>query len=552
MKYNLSLSDTEDNMSYYRVPIPINEPIHAYAPGSPDYKALQAALKELKNQYIEIPLFIDGEEIKTGKKVEITSPHNHKQTLGCYYVGDEGEINKAIESSLEAQKTWSLLPWEQRAAVFLKAADLLTGPYRHLMNAATMLAHSKTVFQAEIDAVCELADFWRFNCHYADQIYEIQPLSVRGVWDRIDHRPLEGFIFAVTPFNFVSINGNLPTAPAIMGNVTIWKPASTAAYTSHFLMKIFREAGMPPGVINMIFAPGAKIGSLVLKNPHLAGVHFTGSTPTFQSMWRTIGENIAGYKAYPRLVGETGGKDFIVAHPSCDADALVTAIVRGAFEFQGQKCSAASRCYIAESVWGAIKDKLAKQVGELKMGDPEDHTNFVNAIIDGNAFDTITEYIDFAKNAKDAEVLVGGEYDKSKGYYIKPTIVVTTDPHFKLMEEEIFGPVVTIYVYKDNEYAKTLHLCDQTSPYSLTGAVFATDRKAIELAERTLRQAAGNFYINDKPTGAVVGQQPFGGGRASGTNDKAGGIQNMLRWTSPRSVKENFVPPTDYRYPFMG
>ncbi len=539
-------------MSYYRVPQPVNEPIHDYAPGSADYKALQAALKELKNQYIEIPLFIDGEEIKTDKKVEITSPHNHKQKLGCYYVGDETEIKKAIESSLEAQKTWSLLPWEQRAAVFLKAADLLTGPYRHIMNAATMLAHSKTVFQAEIDAVCELADFWRFNCHYADQIYDIQPLSVRGIWDRIDHRPLEGFIFAVTPFNFVSINGNLPTAPAIMGNVSIWKPASTAAYTSHFLMKIFREAGMPAGVINMIFAPGAKIGNLVLKDPHLAGVHFTGSTPTFHTMWRTIGENIANYKAYPRLVGETGGKDFIVAHPSCNADALVTAIVRGAFEFQGQKCSAASRCYVAESVWGKIKDKLTKQVGELKMGDPEDHENFVNAIIDGNAFDTIAEYIDFARNAKDAEILVGGEYDKSKGYYIKPTIVVTTDPRFKLMEEEIFGPVMTIYVYKDDEFAKTLHTCDQTSPYSLTGAVFATDRKAIELAERTLRNAAGNFYINDKPTGAVVGQQPFGGGRASGTNDKAGGIQNMLRWTSPRSVKETFVPPTDYRYPFMG
>ena len=539
-------------MSYYRVPPPVNEPIHDYAPGSADYKALQEALKELKNQYIEIPLFINGEEVKTGKKVEITAPHDHKLKLGCYYVGDAAEINKAIETSLEAQKTWSLLPWEQRAAVFLKAADLLAGPYRHIMNAATMLAHSKNVYQAEIDAVCELVDFWRFNCNYADQIYAIQPLSARGIWDRTDHRPLEGFVFAVTPFNFVSINGNLPTAPAIMGNVSVWKPASTAAYTSYFLMKILREAGLPDGVINMIFAPGSKVGSLVLKNPNLAGVHFTGSTPVFHTMWKTIGENIANYKAYPRLVGETGGKDFIVAHPSCNADAVVTAILRGAFEFQGQKCSAASRCYIAESVWAKIKDKLVKQVNELKMGDPEDHKNFINAVIDEGAFDTITEYIDFAKNAKDAEIISGGEYDKAKGYYIKPTIVVTTDPHFRLMEEEIFGPVVTIYAYKDDEYAKTLHTCDQTSIYSLTGAVFATDRKAVELAERTLRTAAGNFYIDDKPTGAVVGQQPFGGGRASGTNDKAGGIQNMLRWTSPRSVKENFVPPTDYKYPFMG
>jgi 1-pyrroline-5-carboxylate dehydrogenase len=453
---------------------------------------------------------------------------------------------------LEAQKTWAHFPWEHRAAIFLKAADLLTGPYRELINAATMLAHSKTIFQAEIDAVCELADFFRFNAYFMQEIYKWQPESSKGIWDRSDYRPLEGFVFAVTPFNFVSINGNLPTAPAMLGNVSVWKPASTAVYTSHFLMQIFREAGLPPGVINLVFARGAAIGDTVLRNPHLAGIHFTGSTAVFQNMWKTVGTNIASYKSYPRIVGETGGKEFIIAHKSSVPAQVATAITRGAFEFQGQKCSAASRCYLPKSLWPDIKTLLQEQVNSIKMGSPEDFTCFFNAVIDEAAFDSITAYIDYAKDRDDHEFIAGGSYDKAKGYFIEPTVIVTTDPHSKLMEEEIFGPVVTLYVYEDDEYAQTLHVLDQTSPYALTGAVFATDRQAAMLAERTLRNAAGNFYINDKPTGAVVGQQPFGGARASGTNDKAGGVQNMVRWTSPRSIKENFIPPTDYRYPFMG
>ena len=539
-------------MSIYNIPVPENEPILDYAPGSPEKIELEKALAELKANPVEIPMFINGEEVRTDTKIEITSPHNHNLKLGFYYQGGEAEVKKAVDSALEAQKTWALVPWEHRAAIFLKAAELIAGPYRAKINAATMLAHSKNIFQAEIDAVCELVDFLRFNAYYMQQIYEIQPESAPMIWDRLEHRPLEGFIFAVTPFNFVSINGNLPTAPTMLGNVSVWKPASTAAYTSHFLMQVLREAGLPAGVVNMIFARGAAIGGTVLRNKHLAGIHFTGSTPVFHTMWKTVGENIANYRSYPRIVGETGGKDFIIAHRSADAEALTTAIVRGAFEFQGQKCSAASRAYIPKTIWGEIKDNLVSQVKELKMGDPEDHTNFINAVIDESAFDSITTYIDYAKKSKDAEILVGGNYDKSKGYFIEPTVVLTTDPHFKLMEEEIFGPVMTIYVYKDDEFAQTLHLVDTTSPYSLTGAVFSQDRQAIQLAERALRNAAGNFYINDKPTGAVVGQQPFGGGRASGTNDKAGGIQNMLRWTSPRTIKENFTPPKNYRYPFMG
>ena len=536
----------------YRVPLPKNEPILDYAPGSSERKQLEAALKQLKANPVEIPLVIGGQEITTDKKIKITAPHDHSLVLGHYYQGGEKEVKMAVAAALEAQKSWQFLPWEQRAAIFLRAAELLAGKYRHLMNAATMLAHSKTIFQAEIDAVCELVDFYRYNVHYAQQIMDIQPGNAPGIWDRLDHRPLEGFVFAVTPFNFVSINGNLPMAPAIMGNVTVWKPASTATYTSHLLMKIFLEAGMPAGVINMIFARGSAIGESVLRNPNLAGIHFTGSTGVFHMMWKTIGENIATYKAYPRIVGETGGKDFIFAHNSCNVDQLSTAILRGGYEFQGQKCSAASRCYIPESIWPELKTKLVDGMKSFKMGSPEDFTNFITAVIDESAFNTITEYIDYAKNAKDAEIIAGGNYDGSKGWFIEPTLVVTTDPHFRLMEEEIFGPVVTLYVYKDDEYANALHTCDQTSIYALTGAIFATDRNAVALAERTLRHAAGNFYINDKPTGAVVGQQPFGGGRASGTNDKAGGIQNMLRWTSPRSVKETLVAPTDYRYPFMG
>ncbi len=539
-------------MSRFNVPYPENEPILNYAPGSPERAELQKALANLKANQIEIPLVINGKEVMTDKKIDITAPHNHNLKLGFYYQGGEEEVAAAVEAAVEAQKTWALVPWEHRAAIFLKAADLLAGPYRHIMNAATMLAHSKTIYQAEIDAVCELVDFWRFNVHYMQEIYEIQPESAPGIWDRLDHRPLEGFIFAVTPFNFVSINGNLPTAPAMLGNVAVWKPASTATYTSHLLMKILREAGLPAGVINMIFARGAAIGDTVLKNKHLAGIHFTGSTAVFQNMWKTVGENIANYRCYPRIVGETGGKDFIFAHASADVDQLVTAMVRGSFEFQGQKCSASSRCYIPKSLWPEVKEKFVAQVGELKMGDPEDFSNFVNAIIDESAFDSITAYIDHARSASTDEILIGGNYDKSKGYFIEPTAILTSDPHSKTIEEEIFGPVVTIYVYENADFAKTLHLCDTTSPYALTGAIFARDRKAIELAERALRYAAGNFYINDKPTGAVVGQQPFGGGRASGTNDKAGGIQNMLRWASPRSIKENFVAAKSYKYPFMG
>ncbi len=539
-------------MGIFRVPPPKNEPIRGYAPGSDDHKALKAELKRLKSTPIEIPMVIDGESVTTDKKIEIKPPHDLGTVIANYHQGSKAEVARAVETALEAQKTWQHFSWEHRAAIFLKAADLLAGPYRHTMNAACMLAHSKTIYQSEIDAVCELADFWRFNAYYMEQIYDLQPESSHQIWDRVDHRPLEGFVFAVTPFNFVSINGNLPTAPAMLGNVAVWKPASTAIYTSYFIMKILQEAGLPKGVINMVFARGADIGDAVLKNPNLAGIHFTGSTGVFQNMWKTIGDNIAGYKSYPRIVGETGGKDFIFAHNSADPAEVATAITRGGFEYQGQKCSAASRCYLPKSTWPKTKEILLKQLGELKMGDPEDHKNFVCAVIDESAFSSITAYIDHAKNDDACEIIHGGKYDKKKGYFIDPTVVVTTDPHNKLIEEEIFGPVVTIYVYEDDDFAKTLHLCDQTSPYALTGAIFAVDRNAITLAERTLRHAAGNFYINDKPTGAVVGQQPFGGGRASGTNDKAGGIQNMLRWVSPRSIKENFVPPKDYKYPYMG
>ncbi|HVP07240.1 MAG TPA: L-glutamate gamma-semialdehyde dehydrogenase [Candidatus Acidoferrum sp.] len=539
-------------MSNFRVPTPKNEPILNYAPGSLERAGIEKALAQLKSSPIEIPMYIGGKEVHTGTKVEIRAPHDHKLVLGHYYQGGEAEVKTAVDYALEASQTWAVMPWEHRASIFLKAADLIAGPYRYVMNAATMLAHSKNVFQAEIDAVCELVDFLRFNAYFMQSIYDFQPGSAPMIWDRLDHRPLEGFIFAVTPFNFVSINGNLPTAPAVMGNVVVWKPASTAVYTSHFITKILRQSGIPDGVINMIFARGSAVGDLILKNPNLAGIHFTGSTSTFHSMWKTVGENISKYRTYPRLVGETGGKDFIIAHPSSRPAEVATAITRGSFEYQGQKCSASSRCYLPKSLWPAIKEILVQQVNELKMGSPEDFTNFVNAVIDESAFKSICAYIDYAKNSKECEIICGGEYDSSKGWYIKPTVVVTTNPHFKLIEEEIFGPVVTIYIYEDNDFAQTLHLVDTTSPYALTGAIFATDRKAIALAERALRHAAGNFYINDKPTGAVVGQQPFGGSRASGTNDKAGGIQNLMRWTSPRAIKENFVPPTDYKYPFMG
>jgi 1-pyrroline-5-carboxylate dehydrogenase len=538
-------------MGNFRIPTPVNEPIKSYLPGSPERKALRQALADLKSRKLEIPMIIGGKEVKTAKTVKITAPHDHSMELGYYYQGGPAEIELAIRSALEAKEAWNNLPWEQRAAIFLKAADLLAGPYRAIINAATMLTHSKNVFQAEIDSACELIDFYRYNPYFMQQIYDMQPGSSPAVWNYSDYRPLEGFVFAVTPFNFVSIAGNLPTAPAMMGNVVIWKPASSTVYTAHIIMKILKEAGLPDGVINLVTARGADVGNLIMKNPNLAGIHFTGSTGVFHDMWKTVGENIAGYKGYPRIVGETGGKDFIFVHPSASPIEVATAMTRGAFEYQGQKCSAASRAYVPASLWNEVKELLLKQVGELKMGSPEDCTNFINAVIDKSAFTDIIAFIDYAKTCKECQILIGGKYDDSKGYFIEPTVVQSTDPHCKLMEEEIFGPVLTIYVYQDADFERTLHVCNNTSPYALTGAVFARDRQAVTVASKILRNAAGNFYINDKPTGAVVGQQPFGGARASGTNDKAGSLLNMIRWTSPRSIKETLVPPTDYKYPFM-
>jgi len=540
-------------MNSYRIPNPVNEPVYSYAPGTKEREKLKAALDELKSKQIEVPLVIDGREIRTDKKVKITAPHDHNLVLGYAYHGSKKEVELAINTALIAQKEWAAMPLQHRAAIFLKAADLLAGPYRYIMNAATMLAHSKNIFQAEIDAVCELADFFRFNAYYMQMISDIQPNNPDPtIWNFIDYRPLEGFVFAVTPFNFVSINGNLPTAPAMWGNVSVWKPARSVLYTSHFIMKILIEAGLPAGVINFVTGNSKEISEVVLNNENLAGIHFTGSTAVFQNMWKTIGQNIAKYKSYPRIVGETGGKDFIFVHNSAIPSQVATAITRGAFEYQGQKCSAASRAYIPGSLWSQIKESLLNQISQIKMGDPCDFTNFMNAIIDKSAFDSIKSYIDYTKNSSEAKIVVGGNCDDSKGYYIDATVIETTNPKFKTITEEIFGPVMTIYVYEDTDYEKTLHLCDQTSPYALTGAIFATDRDAVELAETILRNAAGNFYINDKPTGAVVGQQPFGGARASGTNDKAGALHNMIRWTSPRTVKENFLPPTDFKYPFMG
>lgn len=540
-------------MTQYRIPQPVNEPVCGYVPGSPEREKLKAALNELKLKQIEIPLVIDGKEVRTDKKVKVTAPHDHSLVLGYAYHGSKKEFQMAIDAALKAQKSWAALPAQQRVAVFLRAADLLAGPYRHLMNAATMLAHSKNPFQAEIDGVCELVDFFRFNAYYMQMITDIQPFNPDPlIWNRIDYRPLEGFIFAVTPFNFVSINGNLPTAPALWGNVAVWKPARSVLYTSHFLMKIWMEAGLPPGVINFVTGKASEISEVILNDQNLAGIHFTGSTAVFQNIWKTIGQNIAKYKTYPRIVGETGGKDFIFVHNSANPAQVATAITRGAFEYQGQKCSAASRAYIPKSLWSEIKEILLKQIKEIKMGDPCDFSNFINAIIDRGAFDSIKSYIDYAKSSSEAKILTGGNCDDSRGYFIDATVIETSNPKFKTMQEEVFGPVMTVYVYEDADFEKTLHLCDQTSPYALTGAIFAIDRNAVELAENVLRNAAGNFYINDKPTGAVVGQQPFGGARASGTNDKAGALHNMIRWTSPRAIKENLLPPSDFRYPFMG
>ncbi len=535
----------------FKVPDPKNEPILSYGPGSPEKKAVKEQLNELKNKQIEIPIIIGGKEIKTSNLADCRCPHDHNHLLATYHKAGEKEVDQAVQAALTAREKWSKMSWEARAAIFLKAADLLAGPYRSVLNAATMLAQSKTIYQAEIDSACELIDFYRFNPFYMQKIYEQQPESSYGCWNYVEQRPLEGFVFAVTPFNFTSIAGNLPTAPAMMGNVVLWKPASSAVYSAYFIMQLLKEAGLPDGVINMIPGPGGSVGNPVMANSHLAGVHFTGSTEVFQGMWKTVGNNIDKYFTYPRIVGETGGKDFIFVHNSADIDVTTTAIVRGAFEYQGQKCSAASRAYIPESMWNDLKTKLVNMVKKIDMGSPEDFSNFMCAIIDRAAFDTIAEYIDYAKQSSDAEFLTGGNYDNSKGYFIEPTIIHTTDPKFKLMDEEIFGPVMTVYVYPDDEYEKYLHVCDETSPYALTGAILGTDRKAINLASEILTHAAGNFYINDKPTGAVVGQQPFGGSRASGTNDKAGSMINLQRWVSPRTIKENFLPPKNFEYPHM-
>jgi 1-pyrroline-5-carboxylate dehydrogenase len=537
----------------FNLSLPSNEPIKSYAPGTPERKDIKAKLKELKARQVEIPIIIGGKEVKTGNLGECVLPHDHKTAVGTYHKAGEKEIQEAIETSLMVHRQWAEMDWQDRASIFLRAADILAGPWRSLLNAASMLCQSKNVFQAEVDAACEFIDFLRFNAFYAMQIYEQQPpISTTGTWNRLEYRPLEGFIFASTPFNFTSIAGNLPSAPAIMGNVALWKPASNATYSAYYLMKLFQEAGVPDGVINFIPGAGSKVGPIIMNSPDLAGIHFTGSTATFQNMWQTVGNNIKNYKSYPRIVGETGGKNFIFVHKDTKIDELGTALIRGAFEYQGQKCSAASRAYIPSSLWIDLKDFILEEMKTVKMGDVEDFSNFINAVIDEAAFSKITEYIEFIKDSNEAEIVFGGNYDNSKGYFIEPTIAVTTNPHFRTMEEEIFGPVLTVYVYEDDKFEETLHLCDETSPYGLTGAIFSRNREAIRLAEKILVNAAGNFYINDKPTGAVVGQQPFGGSRASGTNDKAGSFLNMIRWVTPRTIKETFVPPTDYRYPFMG
>jgi len=533
------------------VPKPSCEPVLDYGPGSPEKATLKAKIREMLAEEIEIPVIVGGKEIRTGNTAKAVCPHDHGHVLATYHQAGPQEIEQAVAASQEAWREWSEMPWEARAAIFRKAGEILAGPKRATLNAATMLNQSKTVHQAEIDSACELIDFYRFNPHYMRFIYEQQPDSSKGVWNYVEYRALEGFIFAVTPFNFTSIAGNLPTSPAMMGNVVLWKPASSAVFSGYHIMKILQEAGLPDGVINFVPGRGSQVGNPVMASPHLAGIHFTGSTPVFQDMWKVIGENIASYKGYPRIVGETGGKDFVFAHPSADVEELATALVRGAFEFQGQKCSAASRAYIPKSLWPRFEESLLGQIGEIKMGPPTDFRNFFCSVIDRAAYGDHVEYIEHAKRSSDCTILTGGEYDDSVGYFIKPTVVQTTDPKSKLMEEEIFGPVLTLFVYDDDKLDEALDLCDTTSPYALTGAVFAQDRKAVlKIADR-LRHAAGNFYINDKPTGAVVSQQPFGGGRASGTNDKAGSYLNLIRWASQRTIKEFFVPPTHFAYPFL-
>ncbi|WP_035559333.1 L-glutamate gamma-semialdehyde dehydrogenase [Hymenobacter sp. IS2118] len=538
--------------AFFNVPIPINEPVKGYAPGSKEKLELQQQLKSLRNLELDIPMYIGGKEVRTGKTQRISPPHDHQRTIGHFHAGDASHVKQAIEAALTARTAWAELPWEHRAAVFLKAADLLAGPYRARINAATMLGQSKNAFQAEIDAACELIDFFRFNVYYMQEIYKQQPESLPGMWNRVEHRPLEGFVFALTPFNFTSIAGNLPSSAAMMGNVVVWKPANTQIYSAQVLMELFKEAGVPDGVINLVYVDGPTAGDVIFAHRDFAGIHFTGSTGVFQNIWKTIGQNIAGYKSYPRIVGETGGKDFILAHHSAHPKAVAVGMSRGAFEYQGQKCSAASRVYLpsntADEILGYVKEDLAS----FKMGDVEDFGNFINAVIDEKSFDKLAKYIDAAKADPNAEIIAGGGYDKSKGYFIEPTIILAKDPKYVTMCEELFGPVLTVHVYDADKFEEALDLVDSTSPYALTGAVFAQDRYAIDLASKRLQHAAGNFYINDKPTGAVVGQQPFGGARASGTNDKAGSSLNLIRWVSPRAIKETFVPVVDYRYPFLG
>lgn len=536
---------------FFKVPTPVNEPVLNYAPGSKERAELKAALAEARSKELDIPMYIGGEEVRTGKKVKLAPPHDHKHTLGYFHEGDKSHVTKAIDAALAAKSKWEDMAWEQRAAIFLRAAELIAGPYRAKLNAATMLGQSKNAYQAEIDSACEIIDFLRFNVAFMSQIYHDQPISSKGIWNRIEYRPLEGFVFALTPFNFTAIAGNLPTSAALMGNVVVWKPANTQVYAANVLMEIFKKAGVPDGVINLVYVSGPDAGDVIFSHPDFAGIHFTGSTGVFQNIWKTIGNNIHKFKTYPRIVGETGGKDFIMIHKTAEVASTATAIVRGAFEYQGQKCSAASRAYVPSNIWPAIKEKMVADIATFKMGPTEDFGNFINAVIDEKSFDKIANYIENAKKDPSCEIIAGGTYDKSSGYFVAPTVIVTTNPRYTTMCEEIFGPVLTVYVYPADDYEATLDLVNTTSEYALTGSIIAEDRYAIELATKKLRNAAGNFYINDKPTGAVVGQQPFGGARASGTNDKAGAMVNLLRWTSMRTIKETFVPPTDYRYPFL-
>ena len=539
------------NDAFFEIPIPINEPVKEYKPGSSEKKELKKELSNLKNNEVDIPMYIGDKEVRTENKIRISPPHDHSHTLGYYNQGDETHIQMAIDAAMDAKEKWNDIGPVKRANIFLKAAELIAGPYRAKINASTMLGQSKNVFQAEVDAACELIDFLRFNPHYMSNIYKEQPLSPEGMKNSLEYRPLEGFIFALSPFNFTSIAGNLCSSVALMGNTVVWKASRTQIYSADIIMRVFKEAGLPDGVINLVHTSGRTAGEIIFKHPDFGGIHFTGSTAVFQHFWKEIGDNISIYKSYPRIVGETGGKDFIIAHKSANPLAVSTAIIRGGFEFQGQKCSAPSRVYIPNNLWSKIKQNLIDEMPTMKMGNPEDFSNFINAVIDENAFDNITSYIEFAKNSDEHELLIGGKYDKSKGYFIEPTIIVSTDPKSKLMCEEIFGPIVTIYIYDAEKYEETIDLVNETSPYALTGAVFSNNKEATDIASKKLENAAGNFYINDKPTGAVVGQQPFGGSRASGTNDKAGSYLNLVRWVSPRTTKEVFESPTDYRYPFM-